>query len=400
MGRGSIIPESNACRRMDRFSLRLRGGVAAAVVLTLLVSTLRPDGAFGATITHTTVTLSDPQCTAGAAVGNKLFLASSRSLEVFKLATGERTVETHPAQTGTLAAVSLGNTLMVCGYTTGAGSQTVVDTYDLSTGLWSRQLISGGRISLAAASAGGMAFFAGGSDLAIGSQPYSDFVDIYDSTSGLWSTAQLSQGRIGLAAGSAGGKVFFAGGFTARVDGVTIPSDVVDIYDTSTGEWSTARLSVARWELAAASVGSRIFFGGGSVVGGGSNVVDIYDTATGVWSTASLSVARRRLAAGSADGRVFFAGGVPSGSSNSTTLVEIFDIATGEWSITQLSRSAHSLVAVSTPDSAFFAGGYILSHGTMTQFRGTMDVFTVVPEPATIALFAAAALGLLARRRR
>ena len=39
--------------------------------------------------------------------------------------------------------------------------------------------------------------------------------------------------------------------------------DVVDLYNASTGAWSTARLSVARMSLAAASVGNVALFAGG-----------------------------------------------------------------------------------------------------------------------------------------
>ncbi len=40
-------------------------------------------------------------------------------------------------------------------------------------------------------------------------------------------------------------------------------SNVVDVYNGATGAWSTAQLSVARSNLAAASVGNVAFFAGG-----------------------------------------------------------------------------------------------------------------------------------------
>jgi hypothetical protein len=39
--------------------------------------------------------------------------------------------------------------------------------------------------------------------------------------------------------------------------------DVVDLYNSATGVWSTAQLSVARTELAATSVGNVALFAGG-----------------------------------------------------------------------------------------------------------------------------------------
>ncbi len=42
-------------------------------------------------------------------------------------------------------------------------------------------------------------------------------------------------------------------------------SNVVDLYDSGTGRWSTAQLSQARYALSATSVGAVAIFAGGSV---------------------------------------------------------------------------------------------------------------------------------------
>ena len=44
-------------------------------------------------------------------------------------------------------------------------------------------------------------------------------------------------------------------------------SDAVDVYNSTTGTWSTARLSVARHSLAATSVGNLSLFAGGEKSG-------------------------------------------------------------------------------------------------------------------------------------
>ncbi len=46
---------------------------------------------------------------------------------------------------------------------------------------------------------------------------YSDVVDLYDSGTGRWSTAQLSQARSGLAATSVGTVAIFAGGDASKL---------------------------------------------------------------------------------------------------------------------------------------------------------------------------------------
>ena len=41
------------------------------------------------------------------------------------------------------------------------------------------------------------------------------------------------------------------------------PVNVVDLYDSGTGRWSTAQLSQARYDLSATSVGTVAIFAGG-----------------------------------------------------------------------------------------------------------------------------------------
>ena len=49
----------------------------------------------------------------------------------------------------------------------------------------------------------------------------------------------------------------------ATADDGGAPSNVVDVYNCTTGAWSTAQLSVGRYYLAAASVGNVALFAGG-----------------------------------------------------------------------------------------------------------------------------------------
>ena len=72
-----------------------------------------------------------------------------------------------------------------------------------------------------------------------------------------------------------GNKVLFAGGQIPENGNVSY-SNGVDIYDTSTGSWSTATLSQGRYDLAATSVGNQVFFGGGFNGTSVTTAVDIY----------------------------------------------------------------------------------------------------------------------------
>ena len=115
--------------------------------------------------------------------------------------------------------------------------------------------------------------------------------------------------------------------------------DAVDIYDGTTRSWSTARLSRARFNLAASSLpiqGLAFFAGGESELlltkqalllltqlpgdsGYNYDVVDVYDANKRTWATARLSVGRYGLAATSlpSQGLVLFAGGVGTALSHS-----------------------------------------------------------------------------------
>ena len=85
--------------------------------------------------------------------------------------------------------------------------------------------------------------------------------------------------------------------------------NTTDVFDSATGKWSTAELSVARAISAAVSVGRFAIFAGGQIgwaflaahgpgacalifVAAGSDFVfnvDLFDSATGLWSTYYLS---------------------------------------------------------------------------------------------------------------
>ncbi len=81
-------------------------------------------------------------------------------------------------------------------------------------------------------------------------------------------------------------------------------SDAVDIYNSATGAWTTSKLSIARSDHAATSVGNLAIFAGGHT-----QIADIYNSATGTWTTAQLKSARCCLAATSVGNLAIFAGG-------------------------------------------------------------------------------------------
>jgi hypothetical protein len=86
-----------------------------------------------------------------------------------------------------------------------------VDIYDMASGNWSKEVLSIARDSLAAASVGNLAIFAGGGTAG---GVASSAVDIYNVSSKSWLPSFQLQGgaRLGLAATSVGNLAIFAGG--------------------------------------------------------------------------------------------------------------------------------------------------------------------------------------------
>lgn len=74
--------------------------------------------------------------------------------------------------------------------------------------------------------------------------------------------ASLSVARADMTVAAAGNKIVFAGGLIGA--GNYDITDVVDIYDAATDQWTTARLSEKRRLMKAITVGTKIFFAGGN----------------------------------------------------------------------------------------------------------------------------------------
>jgi hypothetical protein len=147
--------------------------------------------------------------------------------------------------------------------------------------------------------------------------------------------------------------VLFAGGWSSSG-----PSAVVDIYDTSTSNWSTATLSVPRERLSSVTLGHRVFFaGGGDITPGLFSTVDIYDSSSNSWSTATLSAPREFIAATAVGPIAMFAGGFDGSTGASSGVVDIFDSRSGLWSTQSLAVPRWGMAAATLAGTAYLAGG-------------------------------------------
>jgi autotransporter-associated beta strand protein len=328
-----------------------------------------------------TATLSQPRYLLSATSdGGKVFIAGGYSdgyvnsgvVDIYDSSTGEWSTMNLPQARHAFAAASAGGEV----FFGGGASNATVDIYNTATNIWSTASLSEGRSYLAGASCAGKVAFGGG--YAFGQIPYpysSAAVDIYDTTNSTWSTASLSQARYNLAAASAGNQILFAGG--EGVGGWPDASAKVDIFNVDSNTWSTGALSQARYRLAGASVGSKVLFGGGWAGPAlPSSKVDIYDSASQSWSTAKLSQAREDLAAASVGDRVLFAGG-HLGSGVLSNVVDIFNSTTNTWSTSTLSQARNQLAATTVGNKVFFAGGVSKWDAVVSEISNVVDVYTL-----------------------
>lgn len=199
-------------------------------------------------------------------------------------------------------------------------------------------------------------------------------------------TAQLSQARGWLASGTAGNLVYFAGGSAGGY------SSVVDMYDASTGTWSSslrgevAPLTQARTQLSAASANGRVFFAGG--VGAGhpweSKVVDVFNDAGARIAQTSITgtpyAGRYVMAAAAANGQVFFAGGGTHWSQDwmgiSADYVDEFDALTLSHTTMNLSMPRENLMGAGVGHKVLFAGGVSVPlGGNFGITRSRVDIY-------------------------
>ncbi|MEP7377363.1 MAG: kelch repeat-containing protein [Chitinophagaceae bacterium] len=186
---------------------------------------------------------------------------------------------------------------------------------------------------------------------------------------------QLSIARTFIAAATLGNKIYFGGGFNG-----TATVKTIDIYDASTGSWSTSQLSVARENMAAAAAGHKIVFAGGQTNNDYassffSSAVDIYDDVTGLWSTASLSNPQTYINAGAAGNKILFGGGLSAPISET---VDIYDVSANTWSTHRLPTAKIWAPIAGAGTKILIAGGVNVNSTSNTdEYYKTVDIYDV-----------------------
>lgn len=206
-------------------------------------------------------------------------------------------------------------------------------------------ILSSLRYSLASATIGNYALFAGG----YGSTVYAT-VDAYDDNLTKTTASELSLIRHSLAGGSTDSRAIFAGGYSGAT-----ASDTVDSYDNSLTRGILTSLDNKCWNLSSATVGTTVVFAGGSIDSGYSSSVCGYISGGMKMTTANnLSVAREYMGSTTIGNYALFAGGY---NGSYSAVVDAYDATLTRKNVTNLSTARSRLAGTTVGNYALFAGG-------------------------------------------
>lgn len=325
---------------------------------------------------------------AATTVGGKAMFAAAgggTTVDIYDGLTGQWSTAQLSVGLPAKTAATVGAKAMFIGGGNGFAHSDVVDIYDDATGQWSTAHLSQPRQAPTATTVGSKVIIAGG-------LPEGTGADVYDDATGLWSTVQLSHRQQSVAT-TVGHMAFFAGGYDVHGN----PTEVVDVYNDRNGRWSTITMPRPAFFDRAISVGSLAIFAGGLIPDADGNhvatdVVDIFDAATGQWSTARLSLARFSFAAAAAGDKALFAGGsydISDGIYDATDVVDVFDARTGAWSTTRLAAPRAQMAGTTIGGTAMFGAGYdpIDEPSGQQTVSALVDLFSYddTPPSATLA---------------
>ncbi len=246
------------------------------------------------------------------------------------------TLASVPTPVEGMSVAGVGNQIIAaCGFAGGDTATTRI--YDIASDTWSSGAPAPGTNSESAGTShGGLLYSLGGRVSGPGSLARADLW-AYDRTTDLWTVlAPMLTARAGLGIAVQDNTIYAIGGRTGTggpgSGGVLA---TVEAYDIDTDTWTpVAPLPSARSDLAAATVGGKIYvFGGIDAAGTFLNDVDVYDPITNAWSTAPADMPTARAAfyaVATKGGTVYAIGGWDGGSSGLSTN-DAYKVASDTW---------------------------------------------------------------------
>jgi hypothetical protein len=203
-------------------------------------------------------------------------------------------------------------------------------------------------------------------------------MDIYDFATSTWSsgTAGGSAGRSGSTSIAYNNKWYIWGGCIGAngCAGGSNPQDnTMDIYDFTTGTWSTGTTggTARAWPTSVAYNGKWYIWGGNNNLSGPLNTMDIYDLATGTWTTGTTGGTARYWAMGGMYQNKWYIWGGYSGGYSS--VLNMYDFNLGTWSTLASGGTGRSNAASVVYGSKMYIFGGISTGQVISNVLATYD---------------------------
>jgi N-acetylneuraminic acid mutarotase len=235
-----------------------------------------------------------------------------------------------------VSVAGVGNQIIAaCGYAGGDTATTRI--YNIASDTWSFGAPAPGTNSESAGTSHGGLFYSLGGRVSGPGSLARDDLWAYDRTTDLWTVlAPMLTARAGFGIAVQDNTIYAIGGRTGtggpNTGGVLA---TVEAYDIDTDTWTpVAPLPSARSDLAAATVGGKIYvFGGINAAGTFLDDVDVYDPITNAWSTApaDMPTARAAFYAVATKGGTVYAIGGWDGVNPGLSTNDAYKVASDTW---------------------------------------------------------------------
>jgi N-acetylneuraminic acid mutarotase len=276
--------------------------------------------------------------------------------------------------------VKVGSKMVIIGGNNDSPSS--IEIYDEPTKKWTKNKLSFTGAKLGTGVIGNKVFCLQGYD-PLTNQPAQN-LDIYDASTNILKRDSLPFLPNEVGVGAIGSKLFVAGGLEITQTSVNT-LNIVRIYDTLTQKWTySTPLSAARREIEVIKVKNKLLFIGGFSENPGTawdwtfyKNIDIYDETTGKWSTVYMKTGRLAPIVTVSGSKILIVGGIDKlgfvGAAPTlfyTETVEIYDVDTDTWQVADLPKP-RVLQNIASYDKK----AYLISGDTQNETDATRTIY-------------------------
>jgi hypothetical protein len=239
-----------------------------------------------------------------------------------------------------LASTSVGTkSYFIGGKNAAATNHNIVDIYDSDTNIWTQTTILTARYQHTAVAHGTNIYIAGGD-----APSATNDVEVFDTlTLNSVSFSTLSGVRKQLASATTGDYIVFGGGGS--------PGNHAEIYNVITDTWTQSTLTQNIWRADATALGTKVYF----IPQDESNQIDILDTTDLSWTQNTLSILSGTTSVTSASPYLMYAGAFAQGARHNN--IDIYNSDTDTWSLLTLSTKRNQIKVGAFTNIFMFAGG-------------------------------------------